>query len=374
MKWAFWIAAVVIAYTYAGYPCWLRLRTLWRLRPVKRGAWEPNVSIVMIVRNEEEFLEKKLQNVLSLDYPADRCEIVVVSDGSTDGTEAILRQHGLNPRIHAVMTALPEGKASRLNDAMVWAQGELVVFTDVRQKIESGAIRLLVENFADHDVGSASGELMLGDPEIGEATRGMGLYWRIEKAIRELESASGSVVGATGALYAVRRHLVPTLPAGTILDDVYIPMSVVRQGLRVVFDGRARAWDKPDLGAKREFARKVRTLGGNYELLQLAPWLLSSANPMWFEFISHKVLRLLVPFALSFLLAGSLILPGPVYRIGLLLQLALYGLSLAAFARLFKSGPVARAADAAGVFVLLNTAALVAFGNFVAGRRATWSR
>ncbi len=120
---------------------------------------------------------------------------------------------------------------------------------------------------------------MLGDPQIGESGKGLGLYWRIEKRIRELESASGSVVGATGALYAARRELLTSVPAGTILDDVYLPMQIVRQGKRVVFDERARAWDTPDLGAEREFSRKVRTLSGNYQLVQFAPWLLGGRIP-----------------------------------------------------------------------------------------------
>ena len=374
MRWAFWIAAGAIAFTYAGYPCWLRLRMLWRLRPVKRGVCEPWVSVVMVVRNEERILKKKLANLLAVEYPAERYQIVVVSDGSTDGTDAILREHASDGRVHIVLNQLPMGKAAGLNDGMDVAQGEIVVLTDARQEIEPGAIRLLVENFADAEVGCASGELMLGERRLGETDTGTGLYWRMEKAIREMESATGSVVGATGALYAVRRELAPRLGAGTILDDVLIPMEVARAGWRLVFDERARAWDTPDLGREREFGRKVRTLGGNYQLLQLAPWLMSGANPLRFEFVCHKLLRLLMPFALMVLLAASLMAHGPVYRTGFVLQLVFYGLSGAAFARLFKSGPVARAADAAGAFVMLNTAALVAFGNFVSGRRATWNR
>src|SRR5207247_9241227 len=143
-----------------------------------------------------------------------------------------------------------------------------------------------VEDFAVPAVGCVSGELMLGEPDSGESAQGMGLYWRIEKQIREMESASGSVIGATGAIYAVRRSLLAPIPPETILDDVYIPMNVVRQGSRVIFDPRARAWDLPHLGTGREFARKVRTLSGNYQLLQLAPWMLTSANPVRFEFVS----------------------------------------------------------------------------------------
>jgi poly-beta-1,6-N-acetyl-D-glucosamine synthase len=373
MRWVFWGSAALIAYTYVGYVVWLWLRAGLRSWPVRRGMQEPPVSIVMVVRNEEAVLEEKLRNLLDLAYPADRCQIVVVSDGSTDRTETILRAHGSDPRLHIVMNQLSQGKACGLNDGLQCAQGDLVVFTDARQMIEPGAVRLLAENFADSDVGCASGELMLGVPGRGESARGTGAYWKIEKLIRELESASGSVVGATGALYAVRRELIDPLPPGTILDDVYIPMNVVRHGSRVVFDGRARAWDLPDLGGEREFGRKVRTLSGNYQLLQLSPWLLTGENPMRFEFICHKLLRLWAPFALAALLVASAFLTAPIYRVALVCQLAVYGLSILGMVPL-KRGPWSRMTDTAYTFVMLNTAAVVAFANFVTGRKAVWLR
>jgi len=374
MRYLFWLAAGLIAYTYLGYACWLRVRMLWRSRPVQRGSSTPLVSIAMVVRNEQQFLETKLRNLMGLDYPADRCQIVVVSDGSTDQTESILRAYGSDARIHVVLNQLAQGKACGLNDAIDLAQGEIVVFTDARQTIEPQAVRLLAENFADLEVGCVSGELMLGDAGQGESSQGLSLYWRIEKLVRKLEAASGSVVGATGALYAVRRELLTRVPPGTILDDVYLPMQVVRQGRRVVLDERARAWDAPSLGTAREFSRKVRTLSGNYQLLQLAPWLLSSRNPIRFEFVSHKLLRLVVPFALTALLATSFVLRGPFYRVVLILQLVFYALSVLAISRLLKGGVLARFADAAGTFVLLNGAAVVALANFVAGRRPAWTR
>jgi len=372
VRWVFWVAAGLIAYTYGGYVCWLRLRLLWRFHPVMRGAGTPSVSIAMVVRNEERVLAAKLQNLLALDYPP--CQIVVVSDGSTDRTEEILREYGRDPRLQVVLKQLSQGKASGLNDAMEQAQGEIVVFTDARQRIEPAAVRLLAENFADPEVGCVSGELMLGDATGGESSQGLGLYWRIEKQVRELEAASGSMVGATGAIYAVRRELLSRIPQGTILDDVYLPMEVVRQGKRAVFDGRARAWDSPDLGVEREFARKVRTLSGNYQLMQLAPWLLSRRNPLLFEFVSHKLLRLSVPFALAALLLTSFALSGPFYRAALMLQLTFYVLSMLAFSHMVKRGILARIVDASGTFVLLNGAAVVALVSFVAGRRAAWTR
>ena len=228
MKYLFWLAAGLITYTYLGYACWLRVRMLWRSRPVQRGSFTPLVSIAMVVRNEQQVLETKLKNLMGLDYPADRCQIIVVSDGSTDGTESILRTYGSDSRIHIVLKKLAQGKACGLNDAIDLAQGDIVVFTDARQKIEAGAIRELLADFADPLVGCVSGELMLGDPETGEKGEGMGVYWRIEKKVRELESASGSVVGATGALYAVRREWLAGIPPETLLDDVLIPMQVAR--------------------------------------------------------------------------------------------------------------------------------------------------
>ncbi len=399
MRYIFWIAAALVGYSYLGYPAWLWLRSRWSPRPVRRSSIiVPSVSAVMVVRNEEAVIARKLENLLTLDYPPEKLDIVVVSDGSSDRTPAILadnannsgapaeapsegrpslRTSGVRNRLRILMKPVSQGKAAGLNDAIQLASGEVLLFTDARQQIESGALRLLIENFADPDVGAASGELMLGDPASGETGKGMGLYWRIEKKIRELESASGSVAGATGALYCARRQLLASssmpLPAGTILDDVLLPMQIVRQGFRVVFDSRARAWDSPDLGEGREFARKVRTLSGNYQLLQIAPWLLRSENPIRFEFVSHKLSRLAVPFALLALLIASALLPLPIYRAALGAQLAFYALSLAGLAGV-KIGPLARIADPARTFVVLNFAAMVAFINFVTGRKAVWVR
>jgi len=373
MKWLFWIAAATIGYAYIGYAGWLWLRSRWAPRPIRRGTLAPAVSAVMVVRNEEAVIARKLQNLLTLDYPLEKMQVVVVSDGSTDRTAAILKEFDENSRVRTLLKPESQGKALGLNDAIKLASGKILLFTDARQVIEPAALRLLVENFADPAVGCVSGELMLGDPLSGETEKGMGLYWRIEKKIREMESASGSVAGATGALYCARRDLLEPLPAGTILDDVLLPMQVLRKGARVVFDSRARAWDSPDLGESREFSRKVRTLSGNYQLLQLAPWLLSSQNPIWFEFISHKLSRLIVPFALVALLAASLFLPQPWYRAALVAQLAFYGLSLLAMVGV-KIGPLSRVAEAARTIVVLNSAAFLAFVNFVTGRKAVWVR
>lgn len=373
MKWIFWLAFGAIVYSYAGYAAWLWLRSRWSPRPVRRGAIEPHVSALLVVRNEEKVIAEKLDNLLSLEYPPEKLEIVVVSDGSTDGTVGILQERSAGGRTRVVAKLVSQGKALGLNDGIQAATGEIILFTDARQMIEPSALRRMIENFADPAVGCVSGELMLGDPASGETGKGMGLYWRIEKVIRELESASGSVAGATGAIYCARKELVEALPEGTILDDVFIPMHIARKGYRVLFDSRAVAWDTPDLGDSREFSRKVRTLSGNYQLLQFAPWLLSSKNPIRFEFVSHKLSRLIVPIALLILLVVPIFLNTTFYRAVLAAQLAFYALSLAAIARV-KLGPISRIADAARTFVVLNSAAMVAFFNFLTGRKAVWAR
>src|SRR5215472_17845405 len=158
MSWVFWSGISIVVYTYVGYPVWLWLRTHWQHAPVIRARCTPPVSLVMVVRNEEKVLERKLRNLLSLNYPADNLEIVVVSDGSTDGTDEILAGFAGEPRLSWIRCPESRGKASGLNQAIAAAKGEVVVFTDARQQIEIDALGLLMENFADPTVGCASGE------------------------------------------------------------------------------------------------------------------------------------------------------------------------------------------------------------------------
>jgi cellulose synthase/poly-beta-1,6-N-acetylglucosamine synthase-like glycosyltransferase len=329
----------------------------------------PKISIIIAVRNEGKHLEGKLRNLQQLDYPRELVETLVVSDGSTDQTNDILSKV-VDSRVRSILLPAHSGKAEALNRAIEAVKGDIVVFMDARQRVAIDSLKTLVESLADPTVGCVSGALMLGD---GEETspRGVGSYWKLEKAIRYWESTGGSAVGATGALYAVRRSLVPHLPMDLILDDVFIPMEVARRGARVIFEPRALAWDSLPANPKQEFRRKVRTLFGNYQLLRMAPWLLTTKNPLRFEFVSHKVCRLAVPFALIGVILSSVFLSGFIYRLPLTAAIGVGTLGALAFARV-PLGIASRLTDLALAFVLLNMAAIVAFFYFAVGRKRVW--
>jgi biofilm PGA synthesis N-glycosyltransferase PgaC len=370
MKLVFWLSLLFIVLACAGYPIWLYFRAKLRSQPIRRENIYPYVTIVLAVRNEQNRLPAKLQNLAMLDYPAERVEVIVVSDGSTDDTNRILAGWQAGNR-QAVILPEHRGKDVALNRGVAEARGEIVVFTDARQIIAPDALKELVANFADPSVGCVSGELVIADQLAAVSSQGVGLYWRMEKKIRYWESLSGSTVGATGAFYAVRRSLIAPLPEGTILDDVYIPLQVVQQGFRVVFEPRAIATDDLTPGPRQEFRRKVRTLTGNYQLLRLSPWLLTRENPVRFEFVCHKLLRLLMPFALVSLFVASLLLKEPPYRIALAFELIFAG--LAALAMLGpKPGVLSRLANVSLAFLVLNTAAAVAFFYFISRKKQIW--
>jgi len=372
MRFLFWASVALLAYTYVGYLVWLFLRRSWRLRPVRRLPITPFTSIVIAAHNEAQTLPQKLQNLFDLDYPENGYEVIVVSDGSTDATEEILRSCQ-DARLRTIVCAERGGKAAALNLGMARASGEIVVFTDSRQWLMRESLKSILSNFADPSVGCVSGALVIGRPGREIRLGGEKLKWGIENKIRECEGLTGSVVGALGAFYAARRTMLVPLPEGTLLDDCYLPLNIIRQGARVVFDAKALACDDVDPTPRQEFRRKVRTLTGNYQLLQLLPWLLSPRNPVWFEFISHKLLRLLGPFALITLLVTSLRLHGNIYATAFWLQIVFYALALMGWMGI-KPGWIGRLAGAALTLVVGNGAAAVAFANFVTGRKNVWVR
>ena len=305
----FWFAAGLLAYTYAGYPLLVIAQARLRPRPLRRSDHLPTVTAVMTVYNGAADLAAKLDNLAALDYPQDLLDIVVACDGCGDGSAAIARAHRGRP-VTVLEYDRRRGKAACLNDAAGAARGEVLLMLDVRQRVEADALRRLVACLGDPAVGVAAGELRFEDPDTGFAAS-VDAYWRYEKAIRLAESASGSAIGVSGALYAVRRALFPVLPEGTVLDDVFVPMQVLRGGHRVVLEEGAVAWDRPSRSSSQERGRKLRTLAGNFQLVSLAPWLLvPGANPAWLRFVSHKLLRLLSPWLLLLLAGASVALAG----------------------------------------------------------------
>jgi poly-beta-1,6-N-acetyl-D-glucosamine synthase len=368
MKLLFWFCLVLIGYTYFGYAVWLWLSVRLRRQPILQSPITPTVSIIIAARNEEASLPAKLENLRRLDYPQQQLQIIVASDGSTDRTANILRDHA-NQVIPLILEE-SHGKACALNEAVKHATGDILVFLDARQTIDANSVSELVACFADPEVGAASGELLLEAAPGLSSTNALGIYWKIEKIVRKLESASGSVIGVTGAIYAIRREFFTEIPRGTLLDDVFVPMNVARIGKRIVFQPSAIARDRLFSQKGKEFSRKVRTLTGNYQLLRLAPWLLSFKNPLLFRFVSHKLLRLLVPLLLILMLFASAMSKAPFYTAVFWIQTVFYVLamlgSLSPSTRRFR--PVA----IANTFVMLNAAAALAFYNFVAGRNRVW--
>lgn len=363
----FWGAVVLITYVYVGYPVWLMLLAATRPRPVRRAPVfpaGPSLSIVIAVHNEESRVAAKIANLEELEYPSP-FQAVIVSDGSTDGTNELLSS--APDFVHAILLREARGKAAALNAAVRAATGEILVFFDARQTVADDALLELSSYFADETVGAVSGELVLDD--VSGAPK-VGIYWRIEKLIRRLESDSGSVAGVTGAIYAMRRELYRPLPEGTILDDVLTPMNVVQAGKRVVFCSSAIAHDRIFVEPRKEFRRKVRTLTGNYQLFKLAPWLLTPRNPILFRFLSHKVLRLAVPILLIVLVVAAACAPGAFYKIALVAQLLFYG--LAALGWLSPPARRFRLVAIAETFTMLNVAAIFALYNFATGRRKVW--
>jgi cellulose synthase/poly-beta-1,6-N-acetylglucosamine synthase-like glycosyltransferase len=324
----FWLSLCFILYVYFGYPAVLAMlrRVMWR--PVKKQYWEPEVSIVIAAYNERQTIENKLRNCLALDYPKRKLHIIVSLDGPTDGSEFVVWQYAARG-VELVHSKEHQGKASALNRAVRRARGDIIVFADVRQTFAKSAIRELVANFADQTVGAVSGELLLmpgsEDGTQGEASSDVGLYWRYEKAIRSMESGVHSVPGATGAIYAIRRDLYRDIPEDTLLDDVLIPLRIVLGGKRAVFDPEAKAYDTVACCPMAEYGRKVRTLAGNYQLLAQAPELLSPRqNPIFFQLVSHKLGRLLVPYALIALMVTNVFMLHGIYAVMFWLQTGWY--------------------------------------------------
>lgn len=364
----------MIAYIYVLYPLIITVWGVMARRRVQRERAPLPISVVLAVRNEERAIEARIENLLGQAYPPELVEIIIVSDGSTDGTIEKASRFG-DGRIAILDTGRPVGKALALNRGVEAASNEIIVFADARQRFASDVFSELASMFHDEAVGCVSGELVLSGEGSSEVGEGIGFYWRYEKWIRRMESRADSVVGATGSIYAVRRRLYRPLPADTILDDFLLPMRIVLGGYRVVFTRAARAYDVVSETAAREFSRKVRTLAGNFQAVRLEPALLNPAkNRIWFQFVSHKMARLCAPYFCILALAGNFFFTGGIFLGTLLLQVLFYGAALLKFTPLERTaaGPLIRFS---WTFVLLNAAAVAGLWVFLTGGEATvWKK
>lgn len=360
------LAMLVLAYTYVGYPALLML--LRKLAPLKVRPdhdWRPTVTACVPAYNAEATLQNKLASLLALDYPAEKFEILVYSDGSNDRTNQIVSDWSARDgRVRLLVGENRLGKPTALNRMATVARGEVLMLTDSRQPVMPGALKAMLSRLADPSVGCVTGNLKL------QGREGSGVYWRYENWIRRTEARFRSVVGITGPLSVLRRQDLQPLPENVILDDVWIPMRLRLQGRRILFCEEAVALDHA-FDDEHEFGRKVRTLAGNYQILAMMPKLLVPfLNPSCFETWSHKVLRLACPWALAILLVTSIIAvvhTGTVWVAVLLLgQLLFYGMAVVG-ARLGPLGRVAR------TFVVLNAAAVVGLWRYLAGaQKVTW--
>jgi len=368
----FWTLLACVAYTYIIYPMIMGILARFRATPIRRAPYVCPISIIVAAYNEEQHLDRRLRELVALCKQSNlQFEILVASDGSTDRTNAIATSFASdNVRLLALDTN--QGKSAALSHAVSMARHEIVLFADARQRWDEHTIDNLLANFADSTVGAVSGDLVI--ESTPGTLAGVGLYWRFEKWLRRRESEVASMVSVSGSVAAVRKSLFIPIPAGTLLDDVYWPLAVAMYGYRVVHDENAKAYDRFPERARDEFRRKVRTLSGNFQLLARLPQALNPfSNPVFFQLLSHKILRLVVPWALIALLVLSSILEHPVYRICFFGQLGFYGIAIIGLSR-FAATRI-RLASAAASFLVLNTAAAVALWTYLSGRSTrSWTK
>lgn len=326
-----WASAALAFYVYVGFPLLLTLLRRFARHPVARKPITPTVTLLVAAYNEADVIEAKIRNTLALEYPSECLDLAIACDGPKDGTTAIAERVASDigqGRVRVFAYPVNRGKLHVLNDTVPELAGEIVALSDAASMLEPDAISRLVENFADPAVGAASG--LYGVVRGEDATLGKqeDLYWKYETYLKEAEGEIGSILGCHGSLYAVRRTLYPYPRPGTINDDYVIPMRILQQGYRVVYDPRAVAYEEAHEMAG--FSRRVRIMTGNFQQLREMKALLRPLQlvPLFF-FLSHKAGRLVVPIAMLAVLAANLFLLGkPVYRALFALQLAFYALVL----------------------------------------------
>lgn len=374
----FWVSLAAMVYSYALYPVMIFVlaRAFGRgaTAPLLTESETPSISLLIAAYNEQAVIEGRILNALAMDYPSDRLEIVIASDGSTDQTVAIVRRFaGQNVRLLDYRAR--RGKASVLNAAAAQLRNPIVLLSDANTQTAPDAARRLVRWFADPAVGAVCGKLVITDPSSGGNVDG--LYWKYETFLKKQEGRLGALLGSNGAIYAIRRELFPVLPAGTIVDDFVIPLlAKQRTGCAIVYDGSAVANEEsaPDVAA--EFQRRARIGAGGWQAIGML-WRLLNPARGWIAltFFSHKILRWLCPFFMIMLLATNFLLVNvTVYRAAVGLQLAFYA-AAAVGPRVGRAAPFGKFLRLAHMFVMMNAALLVGFFRWLSGpQTGAWVR
>ena len=374
MELIFWTSLGVILYVYVGYPLLLAM-IAFRAPPTRQDdSYCPSVSLIIAAYNEEKVLREKIDNSLALDYPRDRIEIVIASDGSTDATDAIAASY--MERGIILYKVIPRGGKTRaLNTVIPKTRGEILVLSDANTMFQPDAIRKLVRHFADPTVGAVSGDVRLVDAAESHAYS-EGLYYCYERWLQGLESQVGSVIGADGGMYAVaRRHFRPPVNS-IILDDFVISMTVARLGFRVLYEPEAVAIEQGTLSGREEFFRKVRIIAGGIQALKLGAGVPNLGQPLLLlGYFSHKLLRWLMPcLMLLIFLAAAALAKEPFYVFILSVQVLFYGAALGYGLNTLGLRQL-RISGIAYYFSFVNSAALLGLWKGLWGRQnAAWQR
>jgi cellulose synthase/poly-beta-1,6-N-acetylglucosamine synthase-like glycosyltransferase len=373
-----WVCLLAVFYAYVGYPVviYCLARLFGRRRSVTEAAEAelPVVSLLIAAYNEESVIEERLCNALALDYPKERLEIVVATDGCTDGTVEIVRRYA-DKGVRLLEYSQRRGKAVALNSAFADLRGEIVILSDANTFTEPTAARKLVRWFQDPRVSTVCGRLILNDPVQGRNVDS--LYWKYETFLKRCEGRLGALLGANGGIYAVRKSRYVAIPPGTILDDFVIPLlSKLRHGGDIVYDPLAVANEETPEHVSAEFHRRSRIGAGGFGSLSLLRGLLNPCQGwVFFTFVSHKLLRWCCPFfLLGLLLANLLLWDVPAYRTLLFAQFAFYATSLVAAYLPGRLLPV-KLLRLTTMFTTMNGALLVGFGRWLCRtQRGTWKR
>ncbi len=363
------VATALSAYILIGYPLLLAIAPGRAAPPVQKDqSFQPTVSVILAVYNGEAYLRRKLESIFALEYPKEKLEILVVSDGSTDRTDTIAAEFGGQG---VVLLKCPRGgKAAALNAALHRATGEILFYTDVRQTLDTASLAHLAANFADPTVGAVTGDVKWLTPQAGEQAD-LNMYWRYEFWARRQHSLRGSLFNTSGCMYAMRRSLVGPMPAQTLSDEAFLPLGAYFQGYRIVLDPDAIAFDEPAL-AGTEFRRRWRNLAGLWQVHVWRPELFTSANRMRLHFLSHKFGRLLLPWLLLTMVAASWALPASEWRIILLAGETAF-LAVALADGLIPAGwAIKRITSPARTFLLMNAASLAAPAVFFVSPQKLW--